>query len=100
MKFWAILAGAFMEWFRSLGNRQFAGRTAERAARRRGGDHDGESEDVGGGVIEVIAVGNTDRLQRRPQCSSGSEEEGGGKAAERIPSGEDHERHRHQALAR
>src|SRR6202453_34724 len=82
-----------------LRHRQFAGHVARRVLGARGRDHDDEREDVGGGVEEVVAVRDPDRLERRAKRARRAEKERCGDTAERIPAGEDDERHGHQALA-
>src|SRR3984957_5911725 len=81
-------------------HRQFAGHVTRRVLGARGCDHDDEREDVGGGVEEVVALGDPDRLQRRAKRAGRAEKERRGDAAKRVPAGEDDKRYRHQALAR
>src|ERR1700722_10712266 len=47
---------------RLLRHRQFAGHVPRRVLGARGRDHDDERKDVGGGVEEVVALGDPDRL--------------------------------------
>src|SRR5277367_3535597 len=82
---------------RLLRHRQFAGHVACRVLGARGRDHDDEREDVGGGVEEVVALGDPDRLQRGPKRARRAEQKRCSDATERVPAGEDDERHRHQA---
>src|ERR1700690_631680 len=72
-------------------HRQFAGHVARRVLGARGRDHDDERENVGGGVEEVIAPGDPDRLERGPKGASRAEQKRCGDAAQRIPAGEDDE---------
>ena len=75
------------------------GAPASERRRRRSRDHDEERQHVGRGVEEVVALRDADRLQRRAERAGAAEEQRRAEAGERIPAREDHQRHRHQALA-
>src|SRR5882672_3959724 len=82
-----------------FGDAQLARHVTHRLLRAGGCRHDDEREDVGGGVEEVVALGDADRLQRRPDRAGRPEQQRGDHAAHRAPAREDDERDRHQALA-
>src|SRR6516162_9399842 len=50
----------------SLGDAQLARHVAQRLLRAGGRRHDDQREDVGRRIEEVVALGDADRLQRRP----------------------------------
>ena len=58
-----------------------------------------ERQDIGRGVEEIIALRDADRLQRRADRAGAAEQQRGDDAAQRAPARENHQRHRHQALA-
>jgi hypothetical protein len=100
MKRWAIAGRAFMAALRIFGDRQFARRTGQRAAGRRGQHHDRQRQHIGGGVEEIVAFGDADRLQRRADGAGAAEQQRRREGTERVPAREDHQSHRHQALPR
>src|SRR5262249_54433541 len=74
-------------------------RRADHAALGRAGDHhDQQREDVGGGIEQVIALVDADRLQRRAKRGGAAEQQRGPEAEHRVPAREDHQRHRRDAL--
>src|ERR1700686_3089297 len=84
---------------RSFRDAQLARHVAHRALGAGRGGHDDQGEDVGRGVEEVVALGNADRLQRRPDRARRAEQQRRHHAAHRAPARENDQRHRHQALA-
>src|SRR5262245_44063435 len=79
----------------SLGDREFARHVARRGLAARRDDHDDERQDVGGGVEEVVALGDADGLQRRAERTGGAEEQRRPDALDGVPAREDDEGDRH-----
>jgi hypothetical protein len=80
-------------------DRQFGRRAGQRAFRRAGDDHDRQRQDVGCGVEQMIARGHADRLQRRPKRCRAAKSQRRPQAQHRIPSREDHQCDRGNALS-
>ena len=55
-------------------------------------------QDIGRGIEEIIALAHAHRLQRRPERGGAAEQQRRAQAQQRIPTREDHQRHRHEAL--
>src|SRR5215475_7093818 len=54
---------------------QLSRRARQVSARRARGDHDGQRHHVWRGVEEIVAAGDADRLQRRPQRARPAEQQ-------------------------
>ena len=59
-----------------------------------------EGQHIGRGEEQVVAGSHADRLQRRAERAGAAEQDRRPEAVDRVPAGEDHQRDRHQALAR
>ena len=81
------------------GDGQFGRRAGQRALRRAGDDHDRQRQDIGRGVEQMIAGGDADRLQRRPERGGAAKRQRRPQAQHRIPAREDHQRHGGDALS-
>src|SRR5262245_28189558 len=84
---------------RSSVDAQLAWCARECTSRRACRDHDAQRDHVRCGVEQIVAGGDAYGLQGWAESSGAAEEQGGVEALDRVPAGEDHECHCHQALA-
>src|SRR5947209_15167500 len=88
----------FMFVLPSSHDREFARCTAHPPSRCNGDEHEDERQHIRRGVEEVIALTDADRLQRRPKCAGGTEQERGADTGERLPTRKNDERDGDQPL--